>query len=69
MYLWAREWGIQPSEFWQMTIPEWWLEYELRAPAEQGERFAGGLTRAEVDELRELIEDGPDERSAGQVHG
>lgn len=58
MYLWAREWGIQPSEFWQMTIPEWWIEYELRAPAEKSERYAGTLTRAEVEELKELVEDG-----------
>lgn len=26
MYLSAREWGIQPSEFWEMTIGEWLLE-------------------------------------------
>lgn len=56
MYLWAREWGIQPSEFWEMTIGEWWLEYELRTPAEKGDRFAGNLTAGEVEELRELID-------------
>ena len=55
MYLWAREWGIQPSEFWGMTIPEWWLEYELRAPAPKDERYAGTLTRADVDELKEYM--------------
>jgi hypothetical protein len=26
MYTSAREWGIQPSEFWDMTIGEWLLE-------------------------------------------
>ena len=56
MYLWAREWGIQPSEFWAMTISEWFAEYELRAPAGEGERYAGSLTRADVDELKELID-------------
>ena len=55
MYLWAREWGIQPSEFWQMTIPEWWIEYELRAPAPKDERFAGTLTRVEVEELKDFM--------------
>lgn len=55
MYLWAREWGIQPSEFWDMTLPEWFLEYELRAPKEKGETYAGKLTRADVEELKEFI--------------
>lgn len=26
MYCSAREWGIQPSEFWEMTIGEWLVE-------------------------------------------
>lgn len=26
MYTSAREWGIQPSEFWEMTVGEWLLE-------------------------------------------
>ena len=54
MYLWARQWGIQPSEFWEMTIPEWWLEYELNVQKD-GEKFAGKLTRADVEELNELL--------------
>lgn len=54
MYLWARQWGIQPSEFWEMTIPEWWLEYELNVKKD-GEKFAGKLTRADVEELKELL--------------
>jgi hypothetical protein len=59
MYLWAREWGIQPSEFWGMTIPEWWLEYDMKAPKAAGDTYAGNLTRADVEELKELLEDGP----------
>jgi hypothetical protein len=58
MYLWAREWGIQPGEFWEMTIPEWFLEYELKAPKDKSETYAGKLTRADVDELKELLSDG-----------
>jgi hypothetical protein len=55
MYLWARRWGIQPSEFWEMTISEWWLEYEINAPSDPKEKYAGKLTRAEVEELKELL--------------
>ncbi len=58
MYLWARQWGIQPGEFWDMTIPEWWLEYELKAPHETGEKYAGKLTRADVEELKEYMRNG-----------
>lgn len=54
MYLWARRWGIQPSEFWAMTIGEWWLEYDLNA-TDPKDKYAGSLTKAEVEELRELL--------------
>lgn len=37
-----------------MTIPEWWLEYELNVKKD-GEKFAGKLTRADVEELKELL--------------
>lgn len=30
MYLTARGWGIQPSEFWAMTLSEYMLELEAR---------------------------------------
>lgn len=59
MYLWAREWGIQPSEFWDMTVGEWWAEYDLRAPAGE-EKFAGKLTRDDVDELRDWMNERTD---------
>lgn len=52
MYLLAREWGIQPSEYWEMTLPEWHAEYELRA--QEKPRLAGNLTPQVVDELMEL---------------
>jgi hypothetical protein len=59
MYLWAREWGIQPSEFWDMTMGEWWAEYDLRAPSGD-EKFAGKLTRNDVDELRDWMNERTD---------
>jgi hypothetical protein len=63
MYLWARQWGIQPSEFWDMTISEWWLEYDLNAPSDPKEKYAGKLTRAEVEELKEYMRNGSSKRN------
>lgn len=31
MYVAARAWEIQPSEFWNMTVSEWMAEAEWRA--------------------------------------
>jgi hypothetical protein len=53
MYLHARSWGIQPSEFWNMTIPEWWAEYDLNTKAAPSDKFAGKLTQGDVDDLLE----------------
>jgi hypothetical protein len=50
----ARSWGIQPSEVWQMTMAEWFCEYEFNKPPDDG-RFAGNLTEEDVDELMELL--------------
>lgn len=55
MYLWARSWGIQPSEFWSMTISEWWVEYESKAAFADSDKFAGKLTRSDVDELLDWV--------------
>lgn len=41
-----------------MTIPEWWLEYDLRAPKDPKGTFAGNLTRADVEELKEYMRNG-----------
>jgi hypothetical protein len=54
--LWAREWGIQPGEFWSMTMGEWWAEYQLKAPAPAGEKLAGKLTADDVDDLKAWME-------------
>lgn len=53
LYLWAREWGIQPSEFWNMTLSEWWAEWDLRSP--KTGQYAGKLTQADVDDLLEWM--------------
>ena len=52
MYLLAREWGIQPSEFWEMTLPEWFVEYEFRTA--ERPKLAGNLTPDAVDELQKM---------------
>lgn len=55
LYLSARAWEIQPSEFWGMTMAEWFAEYEWRNGDKQ---FAGTLTQADVDRLMEVAEHG-----------
>lgn len=55
----AREWGIQPSEFWDMTLGEWFLEYDFRRPKETYD-FAGNLRQADVDRLKALVGDALD---------
>jgi hypothetical protein len=56
MYLWARSWGIQPSEFWNMTINEWWAEYDHHAAATASGKFAGKLTQGAIDELKDWMD-------------
>jgi len=31
----ARDWGIQPSEFWKMSPWEWWTEFESKMEAQK----------------------------------
>lgn len=52
MYQLARSWGVQPTEFWEMTIPEWFAELEMNRP----NNYAGKLTHDAVDSLSEDIE-------------
>lgn len=56
MFIMAHRWGIQPGEFWAMTIPEWFLLFDANRPRGDGD-FAGTLTQADVDRLSDLIED------------
>lgn len=53
MFLAARSWGLSPSEFWSMTIPEYYAELEWRAPAEK--THAGKLTDEDVEELKAYL--------------
>ena len=55
MYLSARQWGVSPSEFWGMTMAEWFCEYEFNRPRDKTTDFAGSLTQADVDRLTELL--------------
>lgn len=59
----ARSWGMQPSEFWQLPVADWWAELdahivESRMVKEQVERAKGGgkgrsaFTGAEWQEAR-----------------
>lgn len=50
MYLAARQWGIQPSEFWEMTMSEWYCEFELHIKDAPG-AYAGKLTNGVVDDM------------------
>lgn len=54
MYGMARALEIQPSEFWDMTLPELLLEAELRRDRQKGD-YAGNLTRGDLDELKEWM--------------
>lgn len=56
MYLWAREWNIQPSEFWGMTLAEWWCEFEHRTAQLDKTKYAGRLTKSDVDDLKDWME-------------
>ena len=57
LYLHANSWGIQPSEFWAMTMPEWFALHEFHRESRPGD-YAGKLTKADVDELWEYALDG-----------
>jgi hypothetical protein len=53
MYLNARSWGIQPSEFWAMTLNEWWCEYDNKS--QDKSKYAGRLTKGDVEDLQEWM--------------
>lgn len=48
-------WGIQPSEFWDMDVEQWWWLYEAKTPAKNTHGYAGKLTDDDVAELYEMI--------------
>lgn len=63
LYMWAREWGIQPSEFWGMTIAEWWCEYDHRVGS--GAKYAGNLTQGDVDDIMAFMNEGDEHGNTG----
>lgn len=61
MYLHARQWGIQPSEFWEMTLKEWYCEYELHAKMLENARLPGRLTTDLVEDLEDDLKLTPEQ--------
>ncbi len=47
-------WGIQPSEFWGMTLWEWWAVYDSKVIETTKERF----DEETKERLFELLEHG-----------
>jgi hypothetical protein len=45
-----------------MTISEWWAEYEINVPTDPKEKYAGKLTRADVEELKDYMKHGSSKR-------
>jgi hypothetical protein len=57
MYVTARQWGIQPSEFWDMTMVEWFVEAQFhQGQSEKAPKQKGVLSQAEIDRLSALLE-------------
>lgn len=55
-YVLALSWGLQPSEFWQMSPTEWWLVYEAKRPRDVELDYAGTLTEEAALELYDMLE-------------
>lgn len=53
MYALARDWGIQPSEFWGMTLHEWFVEFKFRKA--QNDKISGKLTDEDQARMEENI--------------
>ena len=53
-------WGIQPSEFWGMTMAEWFTIYRAATEAEQARPGARGLTDNDRERLTRLMDEGFD---------
>lgn len=54
----ARSWGIQPSEFWNMAISDWWVELDAKIEESRrlegltGNKKGGGFSQAEWAKAR-----------------
>lgn len=55
MFQAAHAWGVSPSEFWGMTIPEWFALYDMHRTRDAKNDYAGNLVQADVDELAEFL--------------
>lgn len=50
-------WGIQPSEFWEMDVEEWWWLYDAkREAATAPTHYAGTLSKSDLQELDEWLQ-------------
>lgn len=47
--------GIQPSEFWDMSPEEFWWVFEFKRPRNPDTDFAGALTRTDVADLYDYM--------------
>lgn len=55
MYLTARGWGMSPDQFWSMTLVEFLTEAMHRNYHRNDPALAGSLSRADLDDLQELL--------------
>ena len=59
MYLAARAWGIQPSEFWEMTMGEFMLEAGMHIEqADRAPKVPGKLSDDEFARLADIARAG-----------
>jgi hypothetical protein len=45
-------WSLQPSEFWAMTIREWWWLADVRAPSENYGDLSGNTVKDLYEDLK-----------------
>ena len=58
LYKAARSIGLSPSEFWEMTLPEFLWEVEMNTPdGNETGKFAGKLKAQDVDDLLEWMDE------------
>lgn len=60
--------GLSPSEFWAMTVAEFFLEMEHHRPRGSGD-FAGRLTLGQVEEISAWMEQDEPAAAAPSHHG
>lgn len=47
-------WSIQPSEFWRMTMREFWWMFDARKPRRT---HVGGMTDEDMDDLKTNLDE------------